>query len=87
MVEARSGRVLRTIDVDLNPWDIAVDQHADRTFMSTGQGLWPSATPGRVQVLDGRTGRRCARCTAALSPLSQRPPAFARTAQKLSSNA
>jgi hypothetical protein len=58
MVEARSGRVLRTIDVDLNPWDIAVDQHADRTFMSTGQGLWPSATPGRVQVLDGRTGRR-----------------------------
>jgi hypothetical protein len=39
-------------------WDIAVDQRADRTFMSTGQGLWPSATPGRVQVLDGRTGRR-----------------------------
>jgi hypothetical protein len=35
MVEARSGRVLRTIDVDLNPWDIAVDQRADRTFMST----------------------------------------------------
>jgi hypothetical protein len=24
----------------------------------TGQGQWPSTTPGRVQVLDGRTGRR-----------------------------
>jgi YVTN family beta-propeller protein len=58
MVEARSGRVLRTLAVALSPWSIAVNQRADRVVVSTGEALWPSATPGRVQVLDGRTGRR-----------------------------
>jgi YVTN family beta-propeller protein len=58
MVEARSGRVLRTLAVALSPWSIAVDQRSDRVLVSTGKELWPSATPGRVQVLDGRTGRR-----------------------------
>ena len=58
MVEARSGRVLHTLAVALNPWSIAVDQRADRVLVSTGEELWPSAMPGRVQVLHGRTGRR-----------------------------
>jgi DNA-binding beta-propeller fold protein YncE len=68
MVDARSGRVLRTMATDLTPWGIAVDQRAGRVLVSTGQGLWLSATPGRVQVLDGRTGRRLRTVAVGLGP-------------------
>jgi YVTN family beta-propeller protein len=71
MVEARSGRVLRTVAVGANPWSLAVDPRADRVLVSTGQGLWPSwssATAGRVQVLDGRTGRRLRTVAVGLGP-------------------
>jgi YVTN family beta-propeller protein len=71
MVEARSGRVLRTVAVALNPWSLAVDPRADRVLVSTGQGLWPSwpsATSGRLQVLDGRTGRHLRTVAVGLGP-------------------
>jgi DNA-binding beta-propeller fold protein YncE len=68
MVDEHSGRIQRTLAVDLNPWGIAVDQRANRIVVSTGQGLWPSATAGRVQVLDGRTGRRLRTVAVGLGP-------------------
>jgi YVTN family beta-propeller protein len=68
MLEARSGRVLRTLAVALSPWGIAVDQRADRVVVSTGEGLWPSTTPGRVLVLDGHTGRGLRTVAVGLGP-------------------
>jgi YVTN family beta-propeller protein len=69
MLEAASGRVVRTIDVDLTPHGLAVDQRAGRVFVSTGEDLlWPSPTPGWVQVLDSRTGQLLRTVAVGLGP-------------------
>jgi DNA-binding beta-propeller fold protein YncE len=67
MVEARSGRVLRTIAVDLKPWGIAVHQRRNRVVVLTSEEFMPGAA-GQVQVLEGRTGRRLHTVAVGLGP-------------------
>ena len=57
MVDAASGRIVRTVALGLPPRAIAVDQRRARVVVLTSEEFVPSAPAGQVQVLDGRTGR------------------------------
>jgi YVTN family beta-propeller protein len=57
MVDAASGRIVRTVALGLRPCVLAVDQRRDRVVVLTGEEFVRSAPAGQVQVLDGRTGR------------------------------
>jgi len=57
MVDAGSGRVVRTVPLALPPRAIAVDQRRGRVIVLTSEEFMPSAPAGQVKVLDGRTGR------------------------------
>jgi hypothetical protein len=57
LVEAASGRGLRTVPVGLPPLALAVDQRRGRIVVLTTASLSASGRVDQVQVLEGRTGR------------------------------
>src|SRR5918912_625156 len=57
MVDAASGRIVRTVPLALPPRAIAVDPRRGRVVVLTSEEFVPAAPAGQVQVLDGRTGR------------------------------
>jgi DNA-binding beta-propeller fold protein YncE len=57
MVDAAGGRVVRTVALRWAPGALTVDQRRDRVVVLTSGELVPSGPVGRVQVLEGRTGR------------------------------
>jgi YVTN family beta-propeller protein len=57
LVDAASGRVVRTVALGLPPRAIAVDPRRGRVVVLTSEEFVPSAPAGQVQVLEGRTGR------------------------------
>src|SRR5438067_1266878 len=55
LLDARSGRVLRTIPLGFTPTALAVDEHTDRVFfLAEAPGFQPFPTV--VRLLDARAG-------------------------------
>ncbi len=76
MLDAASGRLLRTIDVGATPQDVMVDEGRGRVYITTpgpvarAVGQVYARGPGRVWVLDARTGTVRARAVVGVDPMT-----------------
>jgi len=76
MLDGASGRLLRTIDVGITPQDMTVDEGSGRIYITTpgpvarAVGQVYARGPGRVWVLDARTGAIRARAVVGVDPMT-----------------
>ncbi|HWE63099.1 MAG TPA: YncE family protein [Chloroflexota bacterium] len=73
VLDATSGRLLRTVKIGMDIYDHAVDAHTGRVFLvgappGASSGVAPYTGPGRLVVLDGRSGRVVRRLTLSAPP-------------------
>lgn len=73
VLDATSGRLVRTVKIGMDIYDHAVDPRTGRVFLvgapaGASGGAAPYAGPGRLVVLDGRTGRVVRRVTLSAPP-------------------
>ena len=75
VLDATNGRLLRTVRIGMDIYDQTIDARTGRIYLvgappGTAGGAAPYAGPGRLVVLDGRSGRVLRRLTLSAPPTS-----------------